>query len=184
MPQRTRAEDLLVTLMETAEDALLTLAMDGTVEGWSRGAEHLFGYSAGEMVGRDLEGLLQTENAAASETLLGSTTQGETDYSKTIERLHMNGSRIHVIVKRAAIRGPDGKITGILERGRGLNRSAALNASDTPGEAQLRMLIEQLLELGIGFSGTEDWPGSACRKDDIRMHEVPGFQSNADRTAP
>jgi hypothetical protein len=37
MPQDTRSEDLLTTLLETAEDAILTLALDGTIQNWSRG---------------------------------------------------------------------------------------------------------------------------------------------------
>ena len=44
MPQSTRAEDLLIALLRTTEDALLTLALDGTVEEWSHGAEQLYGY--------------------------------------------------------------------------------------------------------------------------------------------
>ena len=144
MPQSTRAEDLLVTLMETTEDALLTFTLGGTVETWSHGAEQLYGYSAEEMVGRQLAGLLPVFEVAVRETLKDGEKPGASDRSETIERLHKNGSRISVIVKRAAIRGPDGKITGILERGRGLNRSEAEDATDTPGEAQLRMLIEQL----------------------------------------
>jgi diguanylate cyclase (GGDEF)-like protein/PAS domain S-box-containing protein len=144
MLQCAHPKDLLATLLATTEDALLTLALDGTVAGWSRGAEQLYGYSAEEMVGGRLRRLLPACTATARETQPGNVEQKEADHSKTIERLHKNGKRISVIVKRAAIRSPDGKITGILERGRELNRSAALNASDTPGEAQLRMLIEQL----------------------------------------
>jgi diguanylate cyclase (GGDEF)-like protein/PAS domain S-box-containing protein len=178
MPQCTRPKDLLATLLATTEDALLTLALDGTVAGWSRGAEQLYGYSAEEMVGEQLARLLPACNAAARETQTGNAGQEEADYSKTIERLHKNGMRISVIVKRAAIRGPDGKITGILERGRMLNRSAALNASDTPGEAQFRMLIEQLpvvlwttdreLQItsswGTGFQGSKIGPGALVGK--------------------
>jgi diguanylate cyclase (GGDEF)-like protein/PAS domain S-box-containing protein len=144
MPECTRAEDLLVTLMETTEDALLTFTLEGTVETWSHGAEQLYGYSAEEMVGGQLARLLPVFEAAVRETLNGGEKLGASDRSETIERLHKNGSRISVIVKRAAIRGPDGKITGILERGRGLSRSEAEDATDTRGEAQLRMLIEQL----------------------------------------
>ncbi len=178
MPQSTRPEDLLAALLETTEDALLTLALDGTVETWSRGAEQLYGYSAEEMVGGDLERLLPACKAVARETLPDSTTQGAADISKTIERLHKNGSRIRVIVKRVAIRGSDGEISGILERGRRVNHSAASKGTDTPGEAQLRMLIEQMpvvlwttdRELritsnsGSGFEGSKIGPGELVGK--------------------
>jgi diguanylate cyclase (GGDEF)-like protein/PAS domain S-box-containing protein len=178
MPQCTRSEDLLATLLETTEDALLTLTPDGTIETWSRGAEQLYGYSGDEMIGQQLARLLPELEGAVRQTLSGSESTGAVDLSETIERLHKNGARICVFVKRAAIRGADGKITGTLERGWGLNRTAALKASDTPGEAQLRMLIEQLpvvlwttdRELritsnwGSGFQGSKIGPGALVGK--------------------
>lgn len=142
-PQSTRAEDLLATLLETTEDALLTLTLDGTVEVWSRGAEQLYGYSAEEMVGERLTRLAPSE-AGVRPTSPGGGAQRLAHHSEAIERLHKDGSPIRVIVRRAAIGGPNGEITGIMERGRGLNGSAALNGANTPGEAQLRMLIEQM----------------------------------------
>ena len=178
MPQNTRPEDLLATLLETTEDALLTLSLDGIVEAWSRGAEQLYGYSAEEMVGEALTRLLPIYETAVRETMLGDATQSEADSSKIIERLHKDGSRICVNVKRVGIRGPDGKITGILERGRGLNRRAATDGTDTAAEVQLRMLIEQMpvmlwttdLDLritsnwGPGFLGSKIGPGELVGK--------------------
>jgi diguanylate cyclase (GGDEF)-like protein/PAS domain S-box-containing protein len=187
MPQSTRPKDLLATLLETSEDALLTLALDGTVEEWSRGAEQLYGYLAEEMVGGGLTRLLPVSEMAIRETLAGGGALGDADHSEITERLHRNGTRICVIVKRAAIHGLDGKITGILERGRGLNRSAALGATDTPGEAQLRMLIEQMPVMlwttdrelritsnwGSGFEGSKIGPGELVGKT---LFEYTGCQ--------
>ncbi len=44
MPDPLRPEQLLAALLELSEDAVLTLALDGTIEHWSPGAEALYGY--------------------------------------------------------------------------------------------------------------------------------------------
>ena len=178
MPQSTRPEDVLATLLEATEEALLTLTVDGTVEGWSRGAEQLYGYSATEMVGGGLARLLPVCEGGVDEACSSRMAIGEAHHPETFERLHKNGSRICVILKRAAIYGSDGKITGILERGSALNGSAKSNATDLPEEVQLRMLIEQIPVVlwttdhelrftsngGSGFRGSKIGPGDLVGK--------------------
>jgi PAS domain S-box-containing protein len=58
MPESVRSENLLLTLLEMAEDAILTLALDGRIRDWSRGAERLYGYTAAEVVGSPLARIL------------------------------------------------------------------------------------------------------------------------------
>lgn len=178
MPRCTRPEDLIATLLETTEDALLTLAVDGTVEQWSRGAEQLYGYSGAEMVGGGLARLLPECEEGCDESFPSRMAKVGADRPETVERLHKNGSRIRVIVTRAAIRGPNGETTGILERGRKLLHSAALDKPDAPWESQLRMLIKQIpvvlwttdRELrftsngGSGFKGFKTGPGELVGK--------------------
>jgi diguanylate cyclase (GGDEF)-like protein/PAS domain S-box-containing protein len=144
MPSCTRSEDLLATLLETAEDAILTLALDGKIQDWSRGAEHLYGYTAAEVVGVPLARLLPLYEFAALENLLGGAAGGELPPLETTERLHKNGSKVCVMVRRGVIRNCRGEITGILEIGHRLGLSSQSPNGDTPGETQLRMLVEQM----------------------------------------
>jgi diguanylate cyclase (GGDEF)-like protein/PAS domain S-box-containing protein len=177
MAQDTRSEDLLATLLETAEDAILTLALDGTIQNWSRGAEHLYGHAAAEIVGEPLARLLPLCEAAAHETLLDGAVRGKVPSSETTQRLHKNGSKVCVIVKRVPIRGGRGEITGILEIGRGQNRSSSSERGDTPGETQLRMLVEQmpvvLWTTDRHLRITSNW-GSGLRFSKIRPGELVG----------
>jgi diguanylate cyclase (GGDEF)-like protein/PAS domain S-box-containing protein len=144
MPSCTRSEDLLATLFETAEDAILTLALDGKIQDWSRGAEHLYGYTAAEVVGVPLARLLPLYEFAALENLLGGAAGGKLPPLETTERLHKNGSKVCVMVRRGVIRNCRGEITGILEIGHRLGLSSQSPNGDTPGETQLRMLVEQM----------------------------------------
>jgi PAS domain S-box-containing protein len=62
-PPALAAETLLRLLLEQSEDyALFLTTPDGTVTDWYRGAEHIFGYSAEEMVGKSGKRLFNKED--------------------------------------------------------------------------------------------------------------------------
>jgi PAS domain S-box-containing protein len=44
MSDRTARERLLSAILESSEDAVLSVSLDGTIESWSKGAERLYGY--------------------------------------------------------------------------------------------------------------------------------------------
>src|SRR6266480_5466224 len=58
MAHRPALEHLLAALLESSEDAVLTVSPDGTIETWSAGAERLYGYTAREIVGQSVRRLL------------------------------------------------------------------------------------------------------------------------------
>jgi len=59
---------------------------------------------------------------------------------ETVERLHKDGSKLTLAVKRVALRNAVGEITGILEAGHKICRTAKEMAADS----QLRLLAEQM----------------------------------------
>jgi two-component system CheB/CheR fusion protein len=66
MPQRPSApppQELLQLLLDQGEDyALFLMAPDGTITDWFHGAEHVFGFSADEMVGEHAKRLFNRED--------------------------------------------------------------------------------------------------------------------------
>lgn len=140
MPHELRPEHLLAAILETSEEAVLSVALDGTILSWSGGAELLYGYSAAEVHGRPLLQLMPIYEAAQFEDLLGRAQRGESLGAEVVERLHREGTRLRLTVRRTLIRDETGETTGVLEAGRLLE----WKGRDVPAEVQLRLVAEQM----------------------------------------
>jgi len=73
-------------LVEASPVAIVLMAPDGTVTSWNPAAERLFGYSAEEAIGRDIDDLVATTDEVRAEALVG-TKRG------------MSGSLVHIITQ-------------------------------------------------------------------------------------
>lgn len=169
-----RCEQVLAAILESAEDAIVGIALDGSIEMWSRGAECLYGYTAAEVTGRSVLSLQPIYEISSSRGVLGAACDGEMTESETVERLHKTGSKVSVAVKRTAMRDGRGVVTGILESGRALH----LKVEDTPSEMQLRLLVEQIPVLlwttDQSLRITSNW-GSGLEHSEVNAGDLVGL---------
>ncbi|MGE0760633.1 MAG: CheR family methyltransferase, partial [Pirellulaceae bacterium] len=99
-------------IVEHSDDAILRIALDGTVTTWNRGAERLFGYPAEEIVGRNAS-LLCAEGDREAEDYLRRIAQGlSVDHVEAI-RVCRDGHRIDVSLTMSPIRGEIGNVVGM-----------------------------------------------------------------------
>ena len=172
MPEKQRAEQLLAALMESSEEAIVVIRLDGTVEQWSPGAKRLYGYTTEEMEGQALTRLMPLYEIPALRLMLGLTEVGKFPGCRTSERVHKSGTKLRLWLKHAAVRNQDGAVTGILESGKPIGRIAG----DAPEDTQLRQLIEQLPVM----LWTADWNlrissswGAGFKAPGLRRQERP-----------
>jgi diguanylate cyclase (GGDEF)-like protein/PAS domain S-box-containing protein len=140
MPHPPRPEQLLAALMESAEDAILSFALDGTIESWSRGAEQLYGYNAEEMIGQPMARLLPLYEVPVLEALLIAPDYTKINPRVIVERLQKNGTRLCVEVNRTTLLDEAGATAGILESAKVMSRLGG----STPEATQFHLLMEQM----------------------------------------
>lgn len=133
-------EHLLAALLEFAEEAILGVSSDGTIETWSPGAERLYGYKASELIGQSLSRLLPLYELPTLNLPLSGNGASEFRSIELGERLHKDGSRLLLAMRRGLIRGANGEVEGILEMARKIDLHEALWSPEAP----LPLLMEQL----------------------------------------
>jgi diguanylate cyclase (GGDEF)-like protein/PAS domain S-box-containing protein len=112
---RRRSEEiqgLLASIVESAEDAIVSIDLDGCVTSWNRGAERLYGYSAAEMVGRPYREILNPEALEDHGWVFAKGVAGERLSRHETVRTRRDGTNVEVSMSLSPILAPDGSIVG------------------------------------------------------------------------
>jgi len=71
------AASLLASIVESCDDGIYSMDLDGIVTSWNKGAEQLFGYTADEAVGRPLVKLIPLDRQDEEIAILERIKRGE-----------------------------------------------------------------------------------------------------------
>ena len=97
--ERKRAEASraqLANIVESAEDAITSLSLDGRILSWNRGAEHLYGYAATEVLGKSSGDLLPPDQQADIRRLLELVQSGQSIEHYETARRTKDGETIYI----------------------------------------------------------------------------------------
>ena len=86
----------LAAVVESSDDAILSLDLDGTIATWNGGAEKLFGYDAEEIVGRSVTILIPADRAGEEPAILERVGRGEHVQHYETVRLRKDGRTVPV----------------------------------------------------------------------------------------
>jgi PAS domain S-box-containing protein len=102
----------LKTIIDSAEDAMATLSLDGTVTSWNAAAERLYGWTAAEMLGNRLHPRLIPDERAHEPGEWQMAMRRGAPIERETTRLHKNGDQIWVSVRLLPVRDDAGEVTG------------------------------------------------------------------------
>lgn len=118
----------LAAVVEASEDAIVTARSDGTIEHWNTGAEHIFGYTAEEIIGHNVSVLIPPERHNEREEVLNTVMEGNKVQNFETVRLRKDGRLIDISLSASPLRNERGEptfltviardITGRLQRER------------------------------------------------------------------
>ncbi len=106
-------ERLFSAAVESSNDAIITMSLDGTITGWNSAAERLFGYTAAEAVGENITLLVPDDRRPEIQDALRRIGWGESiEHNETV-RLRKGGTPIEVSLTVSPIKSPSGTTIGI-----------------------------------------------------------------------
>lgn len=116
-------------IVESSSDGIIGQDLDGRVLSWNRGAERIFGYSAAEVLGKNLLGLTIPENLRHEEqrSLQYIATQREVDNFDT-QRSRKDGQLVDVSISISPLFDGTGNLIGLSKTVRDISAQKAAEA--------------------------------------------------------
>ncbi len=112
--KKTQAElQQLARIVESADVAIISLALDGTILSWNKGAERLLGYSQSEIVGTSEDILLPAGNKSEWVSAREAAAQGKGLEEYRTVLTAKNGEQRPVALTISLVRDSGGKVVGI-----------------------------------------------------------------------
>jgi two-component system, cell cycle sensor histidine kinase and response regulator CckA len=102
----------LAAIVESADDAILSKSLDGTILTWNASAERIYGYSAAEAIGRSISLLLPPDRPNEVTEILERLRAGERIEHLLTRRVRKDGTVIDVSLTVSPIRDARGEVVG------------------------------------------------------------------------
>ncbi|MCS6302657.1 MAG: PAS domain S-box protein [Nitrospira sp.] len=109
---RARQYEQAAAIINSSDDAIFSKNLDGIITSWNHGAERLFGYSAGEMVGRPVTMFMPPERVNEEPDILSRVQLGESiDHYETV-RCRKDGTLLDISLSVSPLPDARGRIVG------------------------------------------------------------------------
>lgn len=148
--ERKKLEDRiykLANVVESSNDAIITESLYGLITSWNRGAENIFGYSAKEMLGRNISIISPPHVHEETKKLSNKIINGETVRPYETSGLRKDGMIIYISVTLSPVFDISGKLTAISFIARYITESRSIAAKLRESEERCKIVTEQTGQL-------------------------------------
>ena len=132
----------LASIIDSSEDAIIGKNLDGTITSWNRGAEHIYGYTEQEMIGKSVSLLAPPDRPDEIPQILQKIRRGETVSHLESIRVTKDGRYLNISLTVSPIRDEGGNIIGASAIGRDV--TAQKRAEDQLRQSQKMEAIGRL----------------------------------------
>ena len=106
------SQNRLALIVDSSQDAIIGKNLDGIITHWNKGAEHMYGYTVQEMIGRSITVLCPKDRVDEIPGILDRIRHGErVEYFESV-RVTKDGRRLYVSISVSPIHDTEGKVVG------------------------------------------------------------------------
>jgi PAS domain S-box-containing protein len=131
---------LLAAIVSSSDDAIISKTLDGIITSWNAGAERLFGYSAGEAIGRPILMLIPEERHDEEQRILDRIRKGLPIEHFETERVAKNGKRLQISITVSPVRNSQGRVIGASKVARDISERLLAAEAIRQSEERFRTL--------------------------------------------
>jgi two-component system sensor kinase FixL len=136
------AASRLAAIVSSSQDAIVGATLDGVITDWNRGAETIYGYAAGEMIGRTIDLLLPPGLEREEERLLARIRQGERIENFETRRQRKDGTVLDVSVTISPVHDHQGRLVGASKVARDITAAKRARIALQEREAHLQSVLD------------------------------------------
>jgi two-component system CheB/CheR fusion protein len=136
----------LAAIIQSSDDAILGANLDGTITAWNRGAEQTFGYSAEEIIGKNVTILMTEEADKELAEVMARIERGERVEHLSALRRHKDGRVLDVSATVSTVMDDGGKVVGLSAIARDISPLVAAQRELEERQTRIEALLEQTAE--------------------------------------
>ena len=107
-----KSQKELANIVESSDDGIISKDLNGIIKSWNKGAEHIFGYTAEEMIGRPMLTLFPEDKVHEEKEILAKLRKGEKIEHYETVRKRKDGKPISVSVTISPIKNSLNQVIG------------------------------------------------------------------------
>ena len=162
-----QVNDQLAAIVQSSQDAILSVSIDGLVVTWNTGAEKMYGYKASQMVGRSVEKIFPLERKREFDQMLKATRAGRSVHHFVTQRITKSGDLVDVSVTVSPIRGRNGKVVGASSMARDITEQQDLLRRQREFVSITSHELRTPLTALTGYLSLAEAEGDPIRKDEF-----------------
>ena len=112
LQEALRAQAQLAAIVQSAHDGIVSKSLDGVVRSWNQSAERLFGYTAEDMIGRNITTIIPEDRLDEEVLIQSRIRKGEQVERYETLRVHKDGHTVPVSLTVSPVRDSAGRIVG------------------------------------------------------------------------
>ena len=170
----------LAAIVESSDDAIVSKNRDAIITSWNAGAQHIFGYTDQEVVGRPITILIPPEFQDEESKILEKLRAGEhIEHYETV-RITKAGNRINVSLSISPIKDSNGGIVGFCKIARDISDRKRAELELCKANERLRLALEAGSAGGWDYdlkTGKNVWFGTAHAQLGMTPDETSGSRT-------
>lgn len=132
----------LAAIVKSSNDAIIGMTLNGIIRSWNAGAEHVYGYTTDEMLGRSISLLCPPDRLDEVPMMLGRIARGEhVRHVETVQR-RKRGTPIDVSLTVSPVKDADGVVIGASSIARDITARKRTEAALRESEARFHMMAD------------------------------------------